>query len=182
MVAEESPGAIDNAGSVAVALEVALECGEQNRRDVPVGFTDGEELGLHGARYLAKSLPPDEKPEFVVALEFRQGQLTAMGVGERWGLWPALAEPVEWWMCLTPTELCSLFPSRERSDHKPFVDAGALGMLLLGRGASGVYWPYHMAKTIFSGRSQRARGRCGRGDADAPIGLPSGDDPAIVSP
>ena len=188
VVAEESPGAIDNAGSVAVALEVARRV---RRAELPrracFGFTDGEELGLHGARYLAKSLPPDEKPEFVVALEFLgQGQLAAMGVGERWGV-----EGLRWLNRLSGVDVpyayrvyASLFPSRERSDHKPFVDAGALGMLLLGRGSTGVYWPYHTAKDDLSQVDPNAL-------ADA-VGVvmqmlqsgppPSGADPAIRLP
>ena len=187
-VAPESPGAIDNAGSVAVALEVArrIRRAELPRR-VCFGFTDGEELGLHGARYLVKSLGAEEKPHFVVALEFLgQGELTAMGIGEHWGV-----DGLRWLNGLSGVEVpyayriyASLFPSRERSDHRPFVEAGALGMLLLGRGESGVYWPYHTERDDLSQVDPNALG-----DGVALLmemlqrGPPSpGSDPAIRLP
>ena len=153
-VSPESPGAVDNAGSVAVALEVArrIRRAELPRR-VCFGFTDGEELGLHGARYLSKTLGPDEQPVFVVALELLgQGDLTAMGLGEKWGV-----DGLRWLEAVGGMSVpyayrvySSLFPARERSDHKPFVDSGILGMMLMGRGDSGVYWAYHTARDDIS--------------------------------
>jgi hypothetical protein len=146
-VAVETPGAVDNAVAVAVALEVARKV---RRAKLPTrvcfGFPDGEELGLHGSRYLAKSLGKTEQPVFVISLELLgQGRLSAMGIGKKWGVgslrWlnkvGGVSAPYAYRVYAT------LFPSRERSDHKPFADAGIQSMMLLGRGKSGVYWAYH---------------------------------------
>lgn len=149
-VAATSPGAIDNAGSVAVALHVAAKV---RRAKLPVracfGFPDGEELGFFGSRYLSRVLGKTELPAFVVALEFLgQGDLAAMGIGEKWG-----ASGLDWLEKVGGINVpyayrvyASLFPSLERSDHKPFSDLGVQTMLLMGRGAHGVYWPYHTVK------------------------------------
>lgn len=149
-VSSTAPGAIDNAGSVAVALHVASKI---RRANLPVracfGFPDGEELGFFGSRYLSRVLKKGEEPAFVVALEFLgQGDLAAMGIGEKWG-----DESLEWLERVGGIKVpyayrvyASLFPSLERSDHKPFADLGVQTMLLMGRGANGIYWPYHTVK------------------------------------
>lgn len=55
-VDNRSPGALDNASGVAVALGVAAR--ERGAGDVAVLITDAEELGLAGARAAASDLPP----------------------------------------------------------------------------------------------------------------------------
>jgi hypothetical protein len=149
-VSSKGPGAIDNAGSVAVALQVAAKV---RRANLPVracfAFPDGEELGFFGSRLLARTLGESEKPAFVVALEFLgQGELTAMGIGEKWGS-SGLAWIVKVGGIQVPFAYrvyASLFPSLERADHKPFVELGVQSMLLMGRGPHGVYWPYHTVR------------------------------------
>jgi hypothetical protein len=153
-VSPKSPGAIDNAGSVAVALHVASKV---RRAKLPVrvcfGFPDGEELGFFGSRYLARRLGKTDQPAFVLALEMLgQGQLTAMGIGEKWGdsslAWLSKVGGVS--VPYAYRVYATLFPSLERSDHKPFADLGVQSMLLMGRGANGVYWPYHTERDDLS--------------------------------
>ena len=52
MVGARSPGALDNASGVATMLAAARQCGEDPR--IGVLITDGEELGLAGARAWAR--------------------------------------------------------------------------------------------------------------------------------
>ena len=54
-----SPGAGDNAASVAAILEAirALKAGSALRNDLIVLFTDGEELGLLGAKGFVETYP-----------------------------------------------------------------------------------------------------------------------------
>ncbi|HEX7051456.1 MAG TPA: M28 family peptidase [Longimicrobiales bacterium] len=55
-VENESPGALDNATGLAALLAIARR--EREQRDVAFLITDGEELGLAGARAAAPRLPP----------------------------------------------------------------------------------------------------------------------------
>jgi len=145
-VAEGTPGVIDNAAGVAVLLEVARRVqGQPLKRRACFAVTDGEERGLQGARVLANSLPEDEVPALVIALELLgQGEVVAMGLSQDWG-YEGLS-----WLSRNGVGLpydyrvfSILFPSYERSDHRPFADIGVPSVLILGRSSIGVYWPYH---------------------------------------
>ncbi len=145
VVHQNSPGAVDNAAAVGVALEVARQV---RREGLPVracfGFPDGEELGLYGSRVLQARL--DHAPAMVVALDLLgQGELTAMGLGRDWGerrlRWLLGAARVQ--VPYAYRTFSRIFPGRERSDHAPFAAAGVPALLLLGRGEAGVYWSYH---------------------------------------
>ncbi len=139
------PGAVDNAGAVAVALAVADRvAADPPDHPVCVAFPDGEEPGLLGSQGLAAR----HRPAWVLALELiGQGELTAMDVGAAWGA-PGLR-----WLTGAGVEVPwayrvygRLLPARARSDHGPFAARGVQGFLLLGRGAGGVYWRYHTAE------------------------------------
>jgi hypothetical protein len=146
-VHEEVPGAVDNAAAVGVALEVARRI---RREALPMrvcfGFPDGEELGFYGSRVLAGHL--EDPPALVIALELLgQGELTVTGLGPNWG-----SGGLRWLMAHVEVEIpyayrvfSRILPQRERSDHAPFAAQGVPAFLLLGRGESGVYWPYHTA-------------------------------------
>jgi len=136
------PGAVDNAAAVGVALAVAARLvADPPAEPVCVVFPDGEELGLRGARTLARR----SEPAWVLALELLgQGELTAMGLGPDWGTpglrWASDAGLAIPWAYRV---YARLFPGQERSDHGPFASRGVPGLLVLGRSDAGIYWPYH---------------------------------------
>ena len=70
-----SPGAADNAAGVAAALEVvrAVRARGQARRDLIILLTDGEELGLDGARWFFAHDPLRRHVGAVINLEARGG-------------------------------------------------------------------------------------------------------------
>jgi hypothetical protein len=70
-----SPGAADDGAGVASILEVvrAIKAGGQPRRDVMVALTDGEELGLEGAKGFFASDPRRAHVGVIVNLETRGG-------------------------------------------------------------------------------------------------------------
>ena len=70
-----SPGAADDTAGVASALEIvrALRAGPPPARDLVVLFTDGEELGLEGAKGFFASDPERGRVGAVVNLESRGG-------------------------------------------------------------------------------------------------------------
>ena len=70
-----SPGAADDTAGVAAALEVvrAIRAGGQPQRDLVVLFTDGEELGLQGARAFFVGHPLRQRIGAIVNMEARGG-------------------------------------------------------------------------------------------------------------
>lgn len=70
-----SPGAADDSAGVAATLEAvrALRASGQPRRDVIVLFTDGEELGLEGAKHFFAADPLREHVGAVINMEARGG-------------------------------------------------------------------------------------------------------------
>lgn len=70
-----SPGAADDTAGVAATLEAvrALRASGQPRRDVIVLFTDGEELGLEGAKHFFSADPLREHVGAVINMEARGG-------------------------------------------------------------------------------------------------------------
>jgi len=144
-VHQACPGAVDNAGAVGVALEVAARLAAAPPSEpVCVAFPDGEELGLRGSRVLAGQF----QPAWVISLELLgQGRPTAMGLGPTWGTaglrWASSAGlAIPWAYRIYARQ----FPELARSDHGPFAAAGIPGLLVLGRPDTGVYWPYHTAR------------------------------------
>ncbi|UAJ09163.1 M20/M25/M40 family metallo-hydrolase [Glacieibacterium megasporae] len=70
-----SPGAADDGAGVASIIEIvrALKAGPPPRRDVIVLLTDGEELGLEGARAFFRTDPERARPGVIVNFETRGG-------------------------------------------------------------------------------------------------------------
>jgi len=134
-VGDTSPGALDNASGIATLMAVAARQ-EPHADDVAFVITDGEEMGLCGARSLATRLPPisgvinidgidDEGPFHIVE---RFGR-------PRRGLAPHLAAP----LLAAAAELHH--PVRRRDvpfgillDHMPLVDAGLPALTLMRGG------------------------------------------------
>ncbi len=119
-----SPGALDNASGVAAL--VALAARERDRDDVAFLVTEGEELGLVGARAACRQLPPvfgvinldglDDRGEFHI--------IERHGIRRR-GYAPHLVAAL-----LTAAEALGI-PARRRHlplgillDHVPLVEAG----------------------------------------------------------
>jgi len=141
-----SPGALDNAGAVAVLLELARTT---TARDLCLGFPVQEEAGLIGSQELAAAwddlgLGP---LELVVAAEFvGDGSPTAMDLWSKWG-----HKELTWMSTHTDIEM----PFRHhlvgrtmpvwRSDHAPFAAKNILSFNLLNRGEYGVHTRYHQA-------------------------------------
>ena len=139
-----SPGAIDNAGAVAVLLALARET---RATDLCLGFPVAEEAGLVGSREMAAQwvqmgLGP---LELVVAAEFvGDGKPTAIDLGTSWG-----SEELAWLVKHTDIEI----PFRHhlvgrampiwRSDHAPFAARGILSFNLLNRNQDAVHTQYH---------------------------------------
>ena len=71
--APSGPGAADNAASVAAILEAmrALKTGPAARNDLIVLFTDGEELGLLGAKGFVETQPALSNIKVVLNFEMR---------------------------------------------------------------------------------------------------------------
>jgi hypothetical protein len=146
------PGAIDNAVAVAALVVLAEDLAAvPPPSQVCVGFPRAEELGLVGSRdWVSNHAPP--QPGLVVALDLvGQGQLSATGLGPLWGdealSWLAQHREVQ---APVAYRVVSRQLGIERSDHAPFAEAGVLSMHLLGRGRSGIYWPYHSVQDDLS--------------------------------
>jgi hypothetical protein len=127
----ESPGALDNASGVAALIGIAAR--ERDHGDVAFLITDAEELGLAGARAVARQLPPvfgvinmdgldDEGPFYVM---------------ERFG-WPRRGIAPHLAMALLSAAAQEEIVAIRRDvplgillDHMPVVDAGIPAVTLL---------------------------------------------------
>lgn len=143
-VANDSPGALDNATGLAALLGLAER--EQASDDVAFLVTEGEELGLAGAHAVAKTLPPLEG---VINLDVLDDQgdfqiVERFGYPRR-GLAPHLAAAL-----LTAADVLGL-PARRRDlppgimvDHMAFTDAG-LPSVTVHRGTNATFQRVHRA-------------------------------------
>ena len=132
----ESPGALDNASGMAALLAVAE--GMETKGDVGFLFTDGEELGLAGARAVVEALPPIQGVINVDGLDDRGRIYVAEGHGwGRKGSAPQLAAAL-----LTAGAALDLPVERRRLprtfmvDHLPIAAAGVPALTVLRGGRS----------------------------------------------
>jgi hypothetical protein len=131
-VENNSPGALDNASGIATLLGIAER--EAGANDVAFLVTDAEELGLAGARAIARRIPAvygainfdglDDHGEFQIVEDF--------GWPRRRGKAPHLAA------ALLSTAAALDLPAHRRSvpfgillDHIPIVDAGTPALTVL---------------------------------------------------
>ena len=126
-----SPGALDNASGLAALLATAGRVG--NGGDVAFLITDGEELGLAGARDVARRLPPVQGIINVEGLDDGGTFIVAEGRGwRRRGSAPQLAAAL-----LTAGRALDLPVHRRKLplsllvDHIPVADAGIPALTLL---------------------------------------------------
>ncbi len=126
----ESPGAIDNAASVAILLEIAKRLKEQPPKNhrVEILFSAAEEVGLVGARHHAQKNAP---PELAVSLDMvgYRGRINLNGAGKliglarsRWIKQRAIESQVAVNFAIPQRSLSKLLPMAERSDHGAFSE------------------------------------------------------------
>jgi hypothetical protein len=147
----DSPGAVDNAASVAVLLELARNLAhEPPPRPVIIAFTAAEEIRLAGARALVDRIGDEVGLAVSLDLFGAAGTLTLNGLsslmGKDWLAWLArtaddagvgVAAPI-------PHRVVSrLWPQIERSDHGVFTHKGIPAFHLYSRPADALYLPYH---------------------------------------
>lgn len=145
-----SPGAVDNAVSVGLLLELArvLVLDAPSRR-VIIAFTAAEEIQLRGALALRKHLGEDLGLAVSLDLVGGHGTLTLNGlstlIGRGWLMWFAevskqakidLSAP---WLHRVVSQL---LPEVERSDHGPFTAIGVPSIHLYNR-ADELFLAYH---------------------------------------
>lgn len=145
-----APGAVDNAASVGLLVELArCLAAEPPPHPVVLAFTGGEERGLIGAHRLAKTLTG---LELAVSLDLigHQVPLALNGLSSAWGRqrleWLAArvrAAGAEAHAPLIHRMVSRRLPQLERSDHMAFADAGVPGLHLYGRGDERIYLAYH---------------------------------------
>lgn len=140
---DKSPGALDNASGLAVLLGVA----QRMRGDDDVAFlvTDGEELGLAGARAAAKAIAPVEGIINVDGIDDR-GEFLIM---ERHGF-PRRGSAPHLATALFAAARVLDLPARRRDlphgiqvDHIPFQSAGFPALTLM-RGERRSLWRVHL--------------------------------------
>lgn len=129
-----SPGALDNATGLAALLAVAAAARESG--DVAFLVTDGEELGLAGARDAATRLPPVQGVINVEGMDDDGRFYVAEGTGwRRRGTAPQLAAAL-----LTAAQALGLDADRRKLprsllvDHQPLVAAGIPSLTVLRGG------------------------------------------------
>lgn len=146
-----SPGAVDNAVSVGLLLELAryLKHGGPMRTIVLV-WTAAEENRMIGSIPLAEKFA--EELGFVVSLDLigSPGTLTLNGlsdiIGRGWLMWLAEVSKqanIDISAPWTHRAVSLLFPQLERSDHAAFSDRGVPAIHLYTRGDDRIYLPYH---------------------------------------
>ena len=147
----DSPGAVDNAVSVGLLLELAryLKHGGPMRTIVLV-WTAAEENRMIGSIPLAEKFA--EGLGFVVSLDLigSPGTLTLNGlsdlIGRGWLMWLAEVSKqakIDISAPWTHRAISLLFPDLERSDHAAFSDRGVPAIHLYTRGDDRIYLPYH---------------------------------------
>lgn len=148
-----SPGAVDNAVSVGIGIELARALATQPLpRPVLIAFTAAEEYRLAGAHALARQLAPDVGLAVSMDLIGSPGNLTLNGLSSRMG--------VSWLRYIASTAdragidihapiphrvISRHLPQIERSDHGAFAMAGVPAFHLYHRGPDAIYLPYHTA-------------------------------------
>lgn len=164
----ESPGAVDDAASVAIAMElVHVLTAAPPGVPVIVAFTANEEIGLVGAEALAARI--GDEVSFAIALDLvgGSGDLTLNGASELIGademMWLAgMAENagVTIRAPLAHRVVSRWWPQAERADHGAFTRRGIRAVHLYHRGQDGEWidLAYHSARDDL--------GRIDRGSVD----------------
>lgn len=147
-----SPGAVDNAGAVAVLLELArCMANEPPPYPVVLVFTGAEEIGLLGARALLRD-DTAGPVSLAVSLDLigHQRSLAINGASALWDRWRlewladrVRAAEVDAYVPLVHRLVSRTAPQLERSDHGPFTAAGIPALHLYGRGPEHIYLAYH---------------------------------------
>jgi hypothetical protein len=177
----KSPGAVDNAGAVAVLLELARTT---EAPDLCLAFPVGEENGLHGSRILAESWESIGMAplSLVVSLDLiGDGTPTGIDLNTPWG-----SNELQWLQQNTNIDVPYLHRTfgralpQWRSDHAHFVSRGLLGFNLITRSDSGIFAHYHQpSDTTVRTESLTAVAADLEGMATAPLPARGPGDPAV---
>ncbi len=168
----DSPGAVDNAASVGVLIELARTLDlEAPRSGVILAFTANEEVGLVGAEALAARLGDDVS--FAIALDLvgASGDLSLNGASELIG-----AEEMRWLAAaaeragvvirapLAHRVVSRWWPQAERSDHGPFTRRGIRAVHVYNRGQDGEWidLAYHSPRDLLARVDRRSIDEVGR--------------------
>jgi hypothetical protein len=166
-----SPGASDNAVSVALLLELARHMrDEPPDQPIVLAFTANEEIGLVGAEALAAQIGPETR--FAIALDLigGDGRLTLNGASTLIGLaelhWLANAADragVELSAPLAHRVISRWWPQAERSDHGAFTRRGIRAVHFYNRGNDGewVDLAYHTPRDVPARLSRDSVGDAG---------------------
>lgn len=148
----DTPGAVDNAASVAILLELARALqGDERPHPVILAATACEENGLAGARALADALPEEIGLAVSLDLVGSPGVLTLNGLGPNVGaaamdrfVRASRTSAVAIDAPFTHRVVSRLVPQIERSDHGVFAARGVPAVHLYHRGTiERIYLPYH---------------------------------------
>jgi hypothetical protein len=168
----ESPGAIDNAASVGILLELARELQKASPpQPVILAFTAAEEAGLVGAEALAAEIA--DRVSFAIALDLigGDGELVVNGASMligtselRWLADAADRAGVELGVPLVHRAISRAWPQAERSDHGPFTRRGTRAVHFYHRGHDGEWIDraYHSYRDVPSRVQRRAVDETGR--------------------
>jgi hypothetical protein len=184
----DSPGAIDNAASVGVLLELARVLHKSPPpQPVILAFTAAEEVGLVGGEALAAELA--DRVSFAIALDLIggdgelvvNGASTLIGTSElRWLADAADRAGVELGFPYVHRAVSRAWPQAERSDHGPFTRRGTRAVHFYHRGHDGEWIDraYHTGRDV-PARVQRGAiddvGRLLLGLAMSPVPAHTGD-------
>lgn len=149
---EGSPGAVDNAVSVAILLELATCFAKGSLPPGPVilAFTGAEEVGLLGARALAKKLNGNVELAISLDLLGHTEQIALNGVGSAfdrrrlgWLADRVTTARASAYVPLVHRLVSERLPQLERSDHGAFTETGVPALHLYGRGPERIFLAYH---------------------------------------
>ena len=168
----QSPGGVDNAGGVAVVLELArVLAADPPPTPVMLVFTANEEIGLVGAEALAARR--GDEIAFAVALDLigGRGDLSLNGASQLIGAtelaWLASAADHAGVVVRAPLVhrvVSRAWPELERSDHGPFTRRGIPAVHFYDRGQDGEWidLAYHSARDTAARVDPRALDEIGR--------------------
>lgn len=169
---EGSPGAIDNAASVLLLIELARVLHHAPpAQPVILAFTAAEEIGLVGAEALAAEIGDDVG--FAIALDLvgGDGELVVNGAGMLIGRaelrWIAAAADNAGATISVPAAhrvVSRWWPQAERSDHGPFTRRGVRALHFYNRGhdAEWIDLAYHSGRDVPARVDRRALEEMGR--------------------
>lgn len=171
-----SPGAGDDAAGVASALEIvrALKARGQPERDVILLLTDGEELGLLGARAFFEDHPLASRVGFLINMEARgsRGRATMFQTG------PDNGPTIERFVATSPgspSNSLAVFAYEQMPNDTDFSVSKAAGIPGLNFAFTGGQFDYHSPTATVATLSRRSLQDLGRQALAATVSIAYAD-------